>query len=97
MSIQAIAPVGADIAPSTAISIPAPASNFLDAVSTQLQSVDAGLRAAETQLASLAAGQDVSVHDVMIVMEEARTNMMLLVEVRNRVVEAYQELTRMQL
>jgi flagellar hook-basal body complex protein FliE len=36
-------------------------------------------------------------HDVMISMEQARMNLMFMVEVRNRVVEAYQELMRMQL
>jgi flagellar hook-basal body complex protein FliE len=42
-------------------------------------------------------GYDVAVHDVMISMEEARMSLMFMVEVRNRAVEAYQELMRMQL
>jgi len=59
--------------------------------------IDTGLQAADTQLRAMAAGKDVAVHDVMISMEEARMKLMFMVEVRNRAVEAYQELMRMQL
>ena len=59
--------------------------------------MDSGLQAADTQLRAMAAGKDVAVHDVMISMEQARMNLMFMVEVRNRAVEAYQELMRMQL
>ena len=59
--------------------------------------VDRSLRAADDRLRSLAAGENVALHDVMITMEQARMDLMLVVEVRNRLLEAYQELTRMQL
>jgi flagellar hook-basal body complex protein FliE len=59
--------------------------------------MDSGLQAADTQLRAMAAGKEVAVHDVMISMEQARMNLMFMVEVRNRAVEAYQELMRMQL
>ena len=44
-----------------------------------------------------AAGENVAPHTLMIAMEEAQMSLMLTVEVRNKVVEAYQELMRMQL
>lgn len=97
MSIDAIAPIGADIAPTTEIAPQVPAVDFMRGIAEHVGRVDASLRAAEGRITALAAGQDVAVHDVMIAMEEARTNMMFLVEVRNRMVEAYQELARMQL
>lgn len=59
--------------------------------------IDSGLQAADQQLRAMAAGNEVAVHDVMISMEHARMNLMFMVEVRNRAVEAYQELMRMQL
>ena len=62
-----------------------------------ISKMDSGLQAADTQLRAMAAGKDVAVHDVMISMEQARMNLMFMVEVRNRAVEAYQELMRMQL
>lgn len=42
-------------------------------------------------------GEDVSMHEVMIAMNEAQMSMQMLIEVRNKVVEAYQELNRLSL
>lgn len=42
-------------------------------------------------------GEDVAVHDVMIAMNEAQMSMQLLLEVRNKIVEAYQEINRLSL
>jgi len=41
------------------------------------------------------AGEDIELHRVMIAAEEAGTAFELLVEMRNRLVDAYQELMRM--
>lgn len=41
------------------------------------------------------AGRPVEVHDLMIAMEKASTAMQLTLQVRNKVLEAYQEITRM--
>ena len=42
-------------------------------------------------------GENVSMHDVMIAMNEAQMSMQMLIEVRNKVVEAYQEINRLSL
>lgn len=42
------------------------------------------------------AGQPVEFHDLMIAMEKAGTAMQLTMQVRNKVLEAYQEMMRMQ-
>jgi flagellar hook-basal body complex protein FliE len=100
MAIEAIAAVSA-AAPATTALPTAPAApvgaDFATFLGDGIGSVDKGLKAADEQLRALAAGQAGAPHEVMITMEEARMNLMLLVEVRNRVVEAYQELVRMQL
>lgn len=44
----------------------------------------------------LQSGQNVSLHQAMIAMEEASVSFQLMVEVRNRLLESYQELMRMQ-
>lgn len=72
-------------------------SDFLSWVGHGLSQVDASLRAADRQVLAMAAGESVSVHDVMIAMEQARLDLTLMAEVRNRLVETYQELIRMQL
>lgn len=42
-------------------------------------------------------GKNVEVHQMMLGMEEAKMSLQLAIQVRNKVVEAVQELTRMQL
>lgn len=46
---------------------------------------------------NLLAGQPVEPHDLMIAMEKASTAMQLTLQVRNKVLESYQEITRMQI
>ena len=47
---------------------------------------------------SFMAGQPgVEVHDLMIAMEKSSTAMQLTLQVRNKLLEAYQEMTRMQI
>jgi flagellar hook-basal body complex protein FliE len=45
---------------------------------------------------ALLAGQGVPLHQAMIAMEEASVSFQLMVEVRNKLLESYQELMRMQ-
>ncbi len=45
---------------------------------------------------SFMAGQPVEFHDLMIAMERANTTMQLTLQVRNKLLEAYQEISRMQ-
>jgi len=51
---------------------------------------------ANQAVASLAAGEDIELHQVMIAMQEADISFQLAMEVRNKVVDAYQEVMRMQ-
>lgn len=95
--IEPIAALGAGQGaekPAGAVSVQ---GDFGPALAGGLGAVDAALQKADQQVRLLAAGQEVAPHDVMISLEEARMHLMLLSEVRNRVVEAYQELSRMQL
>ncbi|MBL9128854.1 MAG: flagellar hook-basal body complex protein FliE [Verrucomicrobiales bacterium] len=48
------------------------------------------------QVRAMLSGQDVPLHRVMIATEEASVSFQLMVEVRNKLLEAYQELMRMQ-
>lgn len=52
--------------------------------------------AAGQAVASLAAGEDVELHQVMLAMQEADISFQLALQVRNKLVEAYQEVMRMQ-
>lgn len=72
-------------------------ADFRAALSAEMKNVQGAINEADSLLRSYAAGGDVAVHDLMIAMEKARFSMQLAVEVRNRVVESYQEFMRMQL
>ena len=44
----------------------------------------------------MVAGENVDLHDVMIAVEKAKTSFDLLMEVRNKAIDAYRELMRIQ-
>ncbi|WP_394670867.1 flagellar hook-basal body complex protein FliE [uncultured Acinetobacter sp.] len=44
-----------------------------------------------------AAGENIPVHDVMVSMQNAKLSFQFAVQVRNKLVESYQEITRMQI
>lgn len=65
-----------------------PLGAFLESVNA-LQNQSSGLRK------ELATGGDVELHDVMIAAEKASVSMNLTIQVRNKLLEAYQEIMRM--
>lgn len=74
-----------------------PASGGFDGMLGQfVESVNRKQLEAGQAVNSLLSGQDVPLHRVMIASEEASISFQLMVEVRNKVLEAYQELMRMQ-
>lgn len=71
--------------------------DFEALVGEGLKTLNTDLSASDQVLRSFAAGEDIPLHDVMIVTERAQLSLQFAVELRNRVVEAYQQLTQMQL
>ena len=70
---------------------------FAQMLGTQVDQLDGSLKDADQAARALAAGDNIPVHDVMIAMEHARLKLQFAVEVRNRIIDAYQNLTNMQL
>lgn len=99
--IEAIAALTAGVPLAGATQLPgvsnAPAAGFANVFEQQLNKVNTDLSLAETSLQKLAAGEQVELHDVMIALETARIGVQTMVQVRNRMVEAYQDLMRMQI
>lgn len=50
-----------------------------------------------SKIEALVKGEDVSMHEVMLEMQESQLSLQLLIEVRNNIVEAYQEINKLQL
>jgi flagellar hook-basal body complex protein FliE len=101
--IEPAAAVGAASATSAAAAMPEPASNapatdaFARLFSQGLAEVNSSVGAAEQAMSNLAAGKPVEMHAVMIELERAQLSVQTFVQVRNKLVEAYQDLMRMQL
>lgn len=101
MSLDAVALVaaGAGLEPTAFLPpapVAAPAGGFGAWFSSELDAVNGALAASSQDVRKLATGQAPSLHDVMIHMEEAKLSFQLLAQVRNRLLDAYQEVMRMQ-
>lgn len=70
--------------------------SFGQLVNEGLQGVNQRLMVSQTDLQQLALGESRSLHEVMIRLEESRVSFQLAMQVRNRLLEAYQEVMRMQ-
>ncbi len=80
----------------TAASGGADKTQFADVLRNSLEEVDRLQKKADAAIESLATGGAASVHDTMIAMEQADVSFRLMMQVRNKIVEAYQEVLRMQ-
>ena len=74
-----------------------PASSFSDLLGGMVREVSEKQAQAGSTVGAMLAGQDVPLHQAMIAMEEASVSFQLMVEVRNKLLESYQELMRMQI
>jgi flagellar hook-basal body complex protein FliE len=83
-----LAPEGAEKTPST---------DFGQMLVGSIDRLEADLDAAAEESAALATGQAEDLTSVVLAVERASLEMQLAVQVRNRAVEAYQELFRMQI
>ena len=82
------------IRPSTGSAAGDGADSFGATLSSLLSSVEATAGEANTAVANMIAGTG-DVHDAMIALQRAEMTMQLTVQVRNKLVQAYQDLMRM--
>ena len=73
------------------------AGSFEGTLARFVQGVNDKQTAAGDAVRDLTGGGNVSLHQAMISMEEAGVSFQLMVEVRNKLLESYQELMRMQI
>ena len=73
------------------------ADSFASVLGKMVGEVSAKQTAANDAVTGLLSGQQVSLHQAMIATEEANVSFQLMVEVRNRLLDSYQELMRMQI
>lgn len=73
------------------------AGGFGDTLTRAIGSLDQLQKQPEELGTRLAAGEPIELHDVMLAQERASLSMQLAVQVRNKLVEAYQDVMRTQL
>lgn len=71
--------------------------NFLDTLKEKLNEVNDKQIESDTLTQKFITGEETDVHKVMVSTEEAKLSLELAVQIRNKLVEAYQEFNRMQI
>jgi flagellar hook-basal body complex protein FliE len=94
VSLSAILPAGELLRAAPPVAPPAP--GFGGWMTEGINSVNATIVNADSEVRQVAAGAGPSLHEVMIHLEEARLSFQLLAQVRNRLLDAYQEVMRTQ-
>jgi flagellar hook-basal body complex protein FliE len=69
--------------------------DFSDWLGEQINTTDAKIHEAESQVRALALGEADNLHQVMIAISSAKTSFDLTVQVRNRLLEGFQQIMRM--
>jgi flagellar hook-basal body complex protein FliE len=70
--------------------------SFSDVLRGMVHEVNAKQQVAGESVGAMLSGGNVPLHQTMIAMEEASVSFQLMVEVRNKLLESYQEMMRMQ-
>lgn len=70
---------------------------FSKMIEESIKKIDGYQKAADNKLVSFIKGDENEVHNLMIAMEEAKLSMQTAIEVRNKLIEAYKELSSIQI
>lgn len=71
--------------------------SFANMLTRAINGVDETMKESDQKIQSFIAGETENVHDVMISMQRAQVSFQLMTEVRNKAIEAYHEISRMQI
>jgi flagellar hook-basal body complex protein FliE len=94
-----IAPISAPVLaePLVQAALPAAGSSFQDAFNTAVQSVEAFGQSANASVERLLSGEGEELHTTVLATQQAELSFDLFMQMRNKVVSAYQEIMRMQM
>lgn len=83
---------------STKLQGPAPEGqmSFADSLKDAINTVDKLQKSADVQMQNLATGKSQNIHETMIAAEKAELALRLMIQVRNKVIDAYQDIMKMQ-
>ena len=72
------------------------AAGFKESLAQTVREIDGLQKEANQAIETMAAGEPKDVHEVMIAMEKAGISLRLMVQVRNKIMTAYEEIMRLQ-
>lgn len=97
MSIEAIAAIGSPFTfQASAALAPQPGAGAFQALVDSVGSINEQMGANDKAVQAMALGETGNLHEVMMNLEKTRLTFELALAVRNKTLEAYQELMRMQ-
>jgi flagellar hook-basal body complex protein FliE len=97
MNVGAIGPVLLPMDGAQSLQPNAPARTFPAWLDEQIRVANQDIVAADGAIRRLAVGEPVNLHQVMVQLEHAKLQFELVLQVRNKLLEAYQDLLRMQI
>ena len=89
-------PVGAKASVSKSNAIPESGQSFGEWLNQSLDTVNKMQKSADASAVKLTTGGSKDIHNTMIAMQKAEIAMNLTMEVRNKIISAYEEIKRMQ-
>jgi len=72
-------------------------NSFESFIADGLKEIDRSIKVSDKAIESLALGKAESTHEVVLAMEKAKLNLQMAIEVRNKIVDAYKEILRIQI
>ncbi len=96
MNVSAVGGIGATSGIPAAKVAPKADSGFGDIVGKAIETASKAEQKADRIATDIATGGSSSVHELMVATTEATLSLELMVQVRNKAVEAYQEIMRIQ-
>jgi len=94
-SIQSITQGIADIAEPSSISGAGDGSDFSSTLQTAVEQISQLQSDAQSKVAGLLSGNGEDIHSAMLAVEKANVSFEMMVQVRNRIVQAYQTISQM--
>lgn len=95
-SISAIMTETTGVSELANLQAPTTGPSFADYINQYYNDVNSQINEADATLREFAVGDNGSIHEVMLAISKAKTSFELGLQVRNRLLEGYQELMRMQ-
>jgi flagellar hook-basal body complex protein FliE len=75
---------------------PAKGGGFLEALEKSMESVNTDQLQADNSIKDIVAGKSKNIHETMLQLQKADLSLKTMMQVRNKILEAYKEIMRMQ-